>query len=48
MLQQVGNYAAGAAVATLTVLGGSGGLGGVTGTGDMVADPSGKVTLELS
>jgi hypothetical protein len=48
VLQQVGNFAAGAAVATLTVLGGSGALDGVTGTGDMVADPAGKVTLELS
>ena len=48
VLQQVGNFAAGAAVATLTVLGGSGALDGVTGTGDMVADPSGKVTLELA
>jgi hypothetical protein len=48
VLQQVGSFADGAAVATLTVLGGSGDLAGATGDGDMVADPSGRVTLELS
>ncbi len=48
VLQQVGNFADGAAVATLTVLGGSGDLAGATGDGDLVADPSGRVTLELS
>ncbi len=48
VVQQVGNFADGAAVATLTVLGGSGDLADATGDGDMVADPSGRVTLEIS
>jgi hypothetical protein len=48
VLQGVGSFADGAAVATLTVVGSSGSLTGVDGTGEMVADPSGRVTLELS
>jgi hypothetical protein len=48
VVQGVGNFADGAAVATLTVVGGSGALAGAEGTGEMVADPSGRVTLELS
>jgi len=48
VVQQVGNFADGAAIATLTVLGGSGQLAGASGSGDMKADPSGAVTLELS
>jgi hypothetical protein len=48
VVQQVGNFADGAAIATLTVLGGSGELAGAGGSGDMKADPSGAVTLELS
>ena len=47
VLQQVGNYADGAATADLTVVGGSGDLADVEGTGTMVADPSGRVTLDL-
>lgn len=34
--------------ATLTVVESSGGLEGASGTGQMVADPSGRVTLDLS
>jgi hypothetical protein len=48
VLQQVGNYADGAATADLTVVGSSGDLGGAQGSGTMVADPSGRVTLDLS
>ena len=48
VLQQVGTFVDGAAKASLTVVAGSGGLAGATGTGHMVADPSGRVTLDLS
>jgi hypothetical protein len=48
VLQGVGSFADGAAVAELTVVGSSGALAGSEGTGEMVADPSGRVTLELS
>ena len=48
VLQQVGMFADSAAKATLTVVGGSGELDGAGGSGDMVADPSGRVTLDLS
>ena len=47
VLQQVGRFADGAARATLTVVGASGGLEGAAGTGEMVADPAGRVTLDL-
>src|SRR3954463_395902 len=46
VLQGVGSFADGAAVAELTVVGSSGALAGSEGTGEMVADPSGRVTLE--
>jgi hypothetical protein len=48
VLQQVGRFADGAATATLTVVGASGDLVGAGGTGEMVADPAGRVTLDLA
>jgi hypothetical protein len=48
VVQQVGNFADGAATADLTVVGSSGDLDGAQGTGTLVADPSGRVTLDLS
>ena len=50
VLRHVGGYRDGAATAELTVLAGSGSgeLAGVAGTGDFVADPAGKVRLELA
>ena len=48
VIQQVGNFADGAATATLTVVGGSGDFDNATGTGDMVADPAGRITLDLT
>jgi hypothetical protein len=48
VLRQVGEFADGAAKATLTVIGGTGGFEGASGEGDLVADPSGRVTLDLS
>jgi hypothetical protein len=48
VLQQVGVFADGAAKATLTVVGSSGEFEGASGTGEMVADPGGRVTLDLS
>ena len=48
VLRQVGEFADGVAKATLTVIGGSGGFAGATGDGELVADPGGRVTLDLS
>jgi hypothetical protein len=48
VLRQVGEFADGAAKATLTVIGGMGGFERANGEGDLVADPSGRVTLDLS
>jgi hypothetical protein len=48
VLRQVGEFADGAATATLTVIGGSEGFDGASGDGELVADPSGRVTLDLS
>jgi hypothetical protein len=50
VLEHLGNYENGAATATLTVLSGCGSadLAGVSGQGDFLADPSGKVRLQLS
>jgi hypothetical protein len=50
VLQHVGEFRDGAAKATLSVVpdSGSGGLAGVTGDGESVADPKGTVTLQLS
>lgn len=48
VLQQVGTFADGVARATLNVVGASGDLEGATGAGEMVADPAGRVTLDLA
>ena len=48
VLRQVGTFADGAAKATLTVVGGSGDLEGAGGSGDLIADPGGRVTLDLA
>ncbi len=47
VLQQVGIFAGEAATAALTVVGGSGDFEGASGSGKMVADPSGRVTLDV-
>jgi Protein of unknown function (DUF3224) len=49
VLQHVGTFADGAAKADLSVVegAGTGDLAAATGTGDLVADPSGKLTLRL-
>jgi hypothetical protein len=50
VVQHVGRFEDGAAKAELTVVGGasSGDLHGATGSGTFLADPSGKVSLQLS
>jgi len=47
VLQHVGTFADGTARATLTVVSGTGDLDGATGTGELVADPGGRITLNL-
>ena len=47
VLQHVGTFEDGAAKATLTVISGTDELKGVTGTGQFVADPSGRITLTI-
>lgn len=47
ILQHVGTFSNGAARATLTVVSGTDELNGATGRGDLVADPSGRVSLNL-
>lgn len=47
VLQHVGTFEDGSANATLTVLSGTGDLDGAGGTGTMVADPAGRITLYL-
>jgi hypothetical protein len=47
VLQHVGAFEDGAAKATLTVVGGTDELKDASGTGELVADPSGRVTLTL-
>ena len=50
VVQHVGRFEGGAATAELTVVGGacSGDLAGVSGSGSFIADPAGKVSLQLS
>jgi hypothetical protein len=50
VLQHVGAFTDGAAVATLTIVPGSatGALEGVTGGGDFRADPAGSIQLDMS
>lgn len=47
VLREVGRFTGGAARATVTVVGGSGALEGASGTGEMVADPAGRISLGL-
>lgn len=47
VLQHVGTFADGAARATLTVVSGTDELKDATGSGDMVADPGGRITLTV-
>ena len=47
VIRHVGTFANGAANADLLVLSAGGALAGATGSGSMVADPSGKITLDL-
>lgn len=48
VLRHIGTFDGGAANSDLTVVGGSGDFAGATGAGSMVADPAGRVTLDLS
>ena len=47
VLQHVGSFADGVAKATLSVLSGTAELKDMTGQGEMVADPEGRITLHL-
>lgn len=47
VIQHVGTFSDGAAKATLTVVSGTDELKDATGSGDLVADPSGRVSLDL-
>jgi hypothetical protein len=47
VLQHVGRFADGAAKAALTLVSGTDELASATGSGDMLADPAGAVTLNL-
>ena len=47
VLQHVGRFADGAAKATLTVVSGTDELKGATGSGELVADPGGRITLTI-
>ena len=48
VLRHIGTFTDGAANSELTVVGGSGDFEGAAGSGSMVADPSGRVTLDLT
>jgi hypothetical protein len=48
VLRHIGTFANGAAASELTVVGGSGDFEGAAGTGRMVADPGGRLTLDLA
>lgn len=47
VLQHVGTFAEGTAKATLTVVSGTDELKGATGTGELVADPAGRISLSV-
>ena len=47
VLQHVGTFSEGAATATLTVVSGTDELKGATGNGDLIADPSGRISLDI-
>jgi hypothetical protein len=48
VLRHIGTFTDGVAKSDLTVVGGSGELADAGGSGSMVADPGGRVTLDLS
>ena len=48
ILRHIGTFTDGAAKSGLTVVGGSGDFEGASGTGSMVADPGGRVSIDLS
>lgn len=48
VLRHIGTFTDGAAKSDLTVIGGSGDFEGAAGTGTMVADPGGRVSLDLA
>jgi hypothetical protein len=48
VLRHIGRFSDGAAKSELTVVGGSGDFDGAAGAGTMVADPGGRVTIDLS
>ena len=48
VLRHIGTFTDGAAKSELTVVGGSGDFEGAAGAGTMVADPGGRVSLDLS
>ena len=48
VIQHDGTFEDGAAKATLTVVSGTDELKGATGTGTLVADPAGRITLTIS
>lgn len=48
VLQHVGTFEDGAAKATLTVVSGTDELKGATGSGTLIADPSGRITIRLN
>jgi hypothetical protein len=47
VLQHVGTFADGAAKATLTVVSGTDELKGASGSGELVADPKGRISLTV-
>lgn len=47
VLQHVGTFADGEAKAALTVVSGTDELKGATGSGELVADPGGRITLSI-
>lgn len=48
VLRHIGTFSDGAAKSELTVVGGSGDFDGAAGAGTMVADPGGRVSIDLS
>ena len=48
VVQHIGTFTDGAATATLTVVSDTDELKGATGSGELVADPSGRITLTIN
>jgi len=48
VLQHVGTFEDGAATATITIVSGTDELEGATGSGTFLADPSGRITLDIN